>query len=632
MGHLLPALTEEKFVNQRDVVLNERRQNYENRPYGLAGVALSAGAVSARSPVSLDHHRRPGRSARCHAGRRADVLRDLLPPWQRVADAGGRHRARTARSSWPSSTSARFRAGPSRHRCRRRPPRIASRSLLLEDRVELPRLYLSWHSPAMFAPGDAELDLAADVLAHGKTSRLYRLLVYERRVATDVSAYQHSRELSGLFQIALHGGGRRGAAGAGAGDYGGACTRWPRTGPTADELARAEAQTEAQFVYRLQTVGGFGGKSDQLNAYNVFKGNPGFFDADLDALPVGDRRGHGRGRRALARGPASRRIERRAAGRAGARAARRHRGPGLVSRVDRTTAAGPGPAAPVRVPDDRADAAGQRPARARDLAQIGARRGERAADARRLVGGRTRSRPGLASLTADLLDEGSRGQSALEISDRIARMGGDLDLEVSHDATVVSLATLDRFLDDGPVSRARDLHRAQPRRARLPARPAAAARAAASAAGSSRPRSPTAPFAQLLYQSHPYAQPGHGTGESLAAMTLDGRAAVPRGDVPAGRRHAGASPATSRRAACSRRRTPPSGAGAAIPTSLPIRAGSRAAGSAARAVGAAGHRAAARRGAVGAAARARRHVAARRRTTTRWCCSTPCSAGSSSAA
>jgi zinc protease len=60
-----------------------------------------------------------------------------------------------------------------------------------------------------------------------------------------------------------------------------AITTLAEQGPTADELARAEAQTEAQFVYRLQTVGGFGGKSDQLNAYNVFKHNPGYFDADL---------------------------------------------------------------------------------------------------------------------------------------------------------------------------------------------------------------------------------------------------------------------------------------------------------------------------------------------------------------
>ena len=74
--------------------------------------------------------------------------------------------------------------------------------LLLEDRVELPRLYLAWHSPAMFAADDAELDLAADLIAHGKTSRLYQSLVYEKQIAADVVAYQHSREISGVFQIA----------------------------------------------------------------------------------------------------------------------------------------------------------------------------------------------------------------------------------------------------------------------------------------------------------------------------------------------------------------------------------------------------------------------------------------------
>jgi zinc protease len=161
------------------------------------------------------------------------------------------------------------------------PVTAADRSLLLEDRVELPRLYLGWHSPAMFADGDADLDLAGDVLAHGKTSRLYRQLVYERRVATDVSAHQHSRELSGVFQVAC-----TAAAGVPLGVLEEAVTEVLRelggSGPTPDELDRAQAQTEAQFVYRLQTVGGFGGKSDQLNAYNVFRGDPGFFDADLE--------------------------------------------------------------------------------------------------------------------------------------------------------------------------------------------------------------------------------------------------------------------------------------------------------------------------------------------------------------
>jgi zinc protease len=279
MGHLLPALTEEKFVNQRDVVLNERRQNYENRPYGLAGVALSAALFPADHPyrwitigdpddlraATLDDVRaffatyyHPGNASLTLAGD-IDTARALELADQYFGDI--------PRGPAPPVVSA---PAVSMH----------TQSLLLEDRVELPRLYLGWHSPAMFEPDDAELDLAADVLAHGKTSRLYHELVYERHVATDVSAYQHSRELSGLFQIAC-------TAAAGVAlpvleeAVMAAVDTLAANGPTADELARAEAQTEAQFVYRLQTVGGFGGKSDQLNAYNVFRRNPGFFDADL---------------------------------------------------------------------------------------------------------------------------------------------------------------------------------------------------------------------------------------------------------------------------------------------------------------------------------------------------------------
>ena len=74
-------------------------------------------------------------------------------------------------------------------------------SLVLEDRVELPRLYMAWHSPALFADGDAELDLVGEVLTSGKTSRLYRALVYEQRIATEVAASQNSRELGSFFQI-----------------------------------------------------------------------------------------------------------------------------------------------------------------------------------------------------------------------------------------------------------------------------------------------------------------------------------------------------------------------------------------------------------------------------------------------
>src|SRR4030095_13525250 len=74
--------------------------------------------------------------------------------------------------------------------------------LVLEDRVELPRVYITWLSPAMFAADDAELDLVADLLANGKTSRLYRTLVYERRIALAVAAHTHSRELGRFFLLA----------------------------------------------------------------------------------------------------------------------------------------------------------------------------------------------------------------------------------------------------------------------------------------------------------------------------------------------------------------------------------------------------------------------------------------------
>jgi zinc protease len=152
--------------------------------------------------------------------------------------------------------------------------------LLLQDRVELPRVYMAWHSPAMFADGDAEMDLAADLLAGGKTSRLYRSLVYERRIAVDVTAYQGSRELESFFLIAA-----TAAPGQSLSDIAAAIDAelqtLVKTGPSSDEMERAEAQIEAHFLYRLQTVGGFGGKSDQLNAYNVFCGDPAYFSRDL---------------------------------------------------------------------------------------------------------------------------------------------------------------------------------------------------------------------------------------------------------------------------------------------------------------------------------------------------------------
>ena len=153
-------------------------------------------------------------------------------------------------------------------------PLTGQSCLVLEDRVELPRLNLAWHSPRMFDDGDAALDIAADVLANGKAARLYRALVHDRRLAIDVSAAQASREMSSVFHIVI-----TAAPGRGLDEVDAVVSdtleQFAASGPTAAELERANARAEAQFVYRLQTIGGFGGKSDQLNAYNVFTGSPG---------------------------------------------------------------------------------------------------------------------------------------------------------------------------------------------------------------------------------------------------------------------------------------------------------------------------------------------------------------------
>ena len=282
MGYLLPALTDAKFENQRDVVLNERRQNYENRPYGLAGMAI----VDALYPPDHPYHWLTiGAAADLHAARIDDVRAFFTqyyhPGNASLAMAGdvdvraaielaARYFGPIPGAPRPAPVSA---AVP--------PPPEQEIRLMLEDRVELPRIYMAWHSPALFSDGDAELDLVAELLGSGKTSRLYRALVYEQRIATEVAASQNSRELGSFFQIVA-----TAAPGRMLAEVERSITRelaaLAERGPTPGELERCLAQAEAHFIYRLQTVGGFGGKSDQLNAYNTFLGDPGYFGRDLE--------------------------------------------------------------------------------------------------------------------------------------------------------------------------------------------------------------------------------------------------------------------------------------------------------------------------------------------------------------
>jgi zinc protease len=279
MGWLLPALTDASFETERDVVLNERRQNYENRPYGMAPLAIMAAIFPPDHPY---HWPTIGYADDLHAASLDDALAFFTkyyhPANASLVMAGDLDTAEAFQLA--EELFGTIPPGPDVGHVAAPPVRARRARIVHEDRVELPRLYLAWPSPPLFGRDDAELDLIADLLANGRTSRLYRSLIHEQRIATELAASQSSRELASTFQIVataapghtleeLDEAIRDALKGVIAG------------GVDVDELERGRAQAEAAFVYRLQSLGGFGGRSDQLNAYNVYRGEPDYFDRDL---------------------------------------------------------------------------------------------------------------------------------------------------------------------------------------------------------------------------------------------------------------------------------------------------------------------------------------------------------------
>jgi len=146
------------------------------------------------------------------------------------------------------------------------------------DQVQFPRITMAWHSPAAYQPGDAEARLAGYVLSNGISSRLYQRLIYQDKIATDVSAGQDSEKLDSLFQVQV-------TANEGVPlEQVEKVTRevlaeFTKNGPTADELKRQVAQIEYSQLHGLQSLDDV---ADQLNAYDYYLGEPDSFKADLD--------------------------------------------------------------------------------------------------------------------------------------------------------------------------------------------------------------------------------------------------------------------------------------------------------------------------------------------------------------
>ena len=278
MGGLIDVMTEEKLNAQRDVVKNERRQSYENRPYGLAAETISAALYPQDHPY---HWPVIGWMRDLDAATLDDVnkfFRTYYAPHNASLAVAGAVSAselldlvhRYFGELQPGSNIPR-RAAPA-------VPLNGQRNLTLEDDVHLPRLYFTWHSPAMFAPGDAELDVLSGVLAQGKTARLYKSLVYEKQLAQDVDALQSSALLSSTFEVTI-----TARPNVDLTELAGLVwAELERAGQeiSDDEVVRAVRRIETSLVDSLQTVGGFGGRADRLNHYAFYAGDPDFVARD----------------------------------------------------------------------------------------------------------------------------------------------------------------------------------------------------------------------------------------------------------------------------------------------------------------------------------------------------------------
>ena len=281
MAYLIEAMSPKTVDAQRDVVKNERRQGVENAPYGTAAIEIAEMVYPKGHP-----YRWPtiGYMEDLTAASYDDVVeffRTYYQPSNASLVVAGDINPATARAAvekWFADVKPGTAPVPPIDYPR--PALTGVQSKTIKDRVQLPRLYLTWVTPAHFTPGDAELDVLSLLLAGGKNSRLYRRLVYELQIAQDVAAFQASKALNSEYQIIV--------------------TAKPdasidrirtivdeevqkiqETAPAEREFRRALNQLESSFYDRMERVGDFGGVGDQLNAYYFAAGNPGYFTEDL---------------------------------------------------------------------------------------------------------------------------------------------------------------------------------------------------------------------------------------------------------------------------------------------------------------------------------------------------------------
>ena len=451
MGYLLEQLDQASLSNQQDVVRNERRQTTENRPYGIVEEAL----FQQLFPVSHPYHADViGSHQDIQAAKLDDVRKFFrsyyVPNNASLAIAGDFDQAQTKKLV--SKYFGTLRRGAPVPKTRVSIPQIGSeRRVVIKDRVELNRVDMAWITPQIFRPGDAEASLAARVLGGGKSSRLYKKLVYEKQIAQNVSAQYQGLSLGSVFQLQATA--RSGHTPA---ELEAAINeeleRFRREGPTEAELKGARNFIESRLLTRLETLNGL---ADRLNYYNHYLGKPDYLAQDIE-----------RYRRATA-----------AQVRTFAQEQLKQSARVVVECF---------PGTPDLGPDVPAPQAGQGSAAAgtesvnvdepwrQQVPKAGVahalhlpvpqffqlpngltvihteRRGLPLVAARLVVrtgsGSNPVDQPGLAAFTAGMLDRGTSSRSALEISDEADRLGATLDTDSAMDDSFVSIRSLKRNL------------------------------------------------------------------------------------------------------------------------------------------------------------------------------------------
>lgn len=281
MGFLLDALDQQRLDIQRDVVKNERRQSYENRPYGMAHWHLQEALYPLPHPYNwMTIGSQEDLDAATLDDIKAFFTRFYTPTNASLAIAGDIDMGEALEMA--NKYFSNLAPGEAVPRKGRHDSGLKGRiELEMRDKVTLPRTYIAWPTSPEGDVDDAPLEIYQAIMSDGLTSRLHKSLVYEKQIAQNANMRYHSSEISGQCVMSVTAAeGHELAEVEAAADA--EMARLLREPPTDEEITRVKNRIEASHFRSLARIGGFGGRADQLNHFSVFSANPELINTSLD--------------------------------------------------------------------------------------------------------------------------------------------------------------------------------------------------------------------------------------------------------------------------------------------------------------------------------------------------------------